>query len=277
MPPARCPYCHVTKTTTASVNKHVSASKPCNEKWQEALVAQWDVPPTQSPKRNMPPRAETPLNDADITMDVLDDYQLPPELVDVCESQQAQVEDVEDEGEPPIGPHCERYIHEYPRPAGSWIRKANTGFESLLEDLIVEGRERWEPFEMKEEWELVTWLMKNVQNQNLSFHNNYSFLKKVDALPMGPEWDCQIVHINGDRVGEDGKVMSEDLELWMRDPVECIRELMGNPAFADLMAYVPERAYTDEGCTNRIYDKMWTGEWWWNAQASLDNNKIILE
>ena len=40
---------------------------------------------------------------------------------------------------------------------------------------------------------------------NLSFHNNYSFLKKVDQLPTGPSWSCEIVKIDGDRVGDDGQ------------------------------------------------------------------------
>lgn len=71
----------------------------------------------------------------------------------------------------------------------------------------------------------------------LSFHNTYSFLKKIDLLPTGPEWQCKIVRIEGDRPGEDGKMMSEDVELWCRDPVECIQELIGNPALASDISY----------------------------------------
>ncbi|KAG8986685.1 hypothetical protein FRB94_002607 [Tulasnella sp. JGI-2019a] len=43
---------------------------------------------------------------------------------------------------------------------------------------------------------------------------------------------------NGDQEDEDG-CTSETLELWMRDPVECVKELMGNPVFAESMAYGP--------------------------------------
>ena len=61
--------------------------------------------------------------------------------------------------------------------------------------------------------------------------------------------------------------MSEDLELWKRDPVECIKDLIGNPAFQDLMSYVPQRAYTDAEGKNCIFDEMWTADWWWDTQV----------
>jgi hypothetical protein len=60
------------------------------------------------------------------------------------------------------------------------------------------------------------------------------------------------VKVDGDRVGDDGESMSDDFELWMRDPVECVKELIGNPAFKEMMSFVPERVYADEDGTNRI-------------------------
>lgn len=74
--------------------------------------------------------------------------------------------------------------------------------------------------------------------------------------------------------------MKEDLELWKRDPVECIKELMGNPAFQDYMAYVPERVYGNEDGreSSRIWDEMWTANWWWEMQVSfrLYSNELFL-
>jgi hypothetical protein len=59
---------------------------------------------------------------------------------------------------------------------------------------------------------------------NLSVHNNHTLLQNVDSLPTGPEWTCEIVTMHGNKVGQDGTMMMEDLELWKRDPVECIKE-----------------------------------------------------
>ena len=52
----------------------------------------------------------------------------------------------------------------------------------------------------------------------LSFHNSYSYLKKVDQLLTGLEWHCEIVQALGDQLGEDRKPMVENLELWFWDP-----------------------------------------------------------
>ncbi|KAF8233248.1 hypothetical protein L208DRAFT_1267596, partial [Tricholoma matsutake] len=120
------------------------------------------------------------------------------------------------------------------------------------EEQAALGENTWAPFASQEEWDLSQWLMKNVgQNSideylklpivstqyaainstrecsGLSFHNTYSFLKKIDQLLTGPEWICDSVAVDGDCAGEDGKMMSEDLELWRCDPVECIQELLG--------------------------------------------------
>lgn len=103
----------------------------------------------------------------------------------------------------------------------------------------------------------------------LSFHNNYSFLKKVDALPIGPGWTCEILTVEGDVVGEDGKMMTEEMELWRRDPIECVKELLGNPAFKNFMSYVPERVFSDKEGTNRVLDETWTADWWWNTQVRI--------
>lgn len=53
---------------------------------------------------------------------------------------------------------------------------------------------------------------------------------------------------------------TEDLELWMRDPVECIRELMGNPEFDHMVSYAPERVFSDVEGKTRRFDEMWTGD-----------------
>jgi hypothetical protein len=101
----------------------------------------------------------------------------------------------------------------------------------------------------------------------MSFHNTYSYLKKIDQLPHGPEWHCEIVTAQGDILDENGSQMVEDLELWYRDPVECVRELLSNPAFMEYLCYAPERVYSDSEGKERIYDEMWTGDWWWEMQV----------
>lgn len=103
-----------------------------------------------------------------------------------------------------------------------------------------------------------------------SFRNAYSLLKKIDSLPTGPPWTCNILEVTGDKEGDGGRRQTEVLELWARDPLDCIRELISNPIFKEHMAYAPERAYNDvDGLEeSRVWDEMWTGDWWWNTQVS---------
>ena len=42
---------------------------------------------------------------------------------------------------------------------------------------------------------------------------------------------------------------------------------MGNEALRDALQYTPEQAYTDREGTNRVYDEMWTADWWWDTQV----------
>ena len=74
--------------------------------------------------------------------------------------------------------------------------------------------------------------------------------------------------IENNAIDEPVEGDSEELELWMCNPVACMRELIGNPAFDGSMAYAPEKVYVDQEGQTRCYDEMWTGNWWWKTQVS---------
>ena len=40
-------------------------------------------------------------------------------------------------------------------------------------------------------------------------------------------------------------------------------------AFKDYISYVPERVYMDKEGKVRVFDEMWTGDWWWEIQVRL--------
>ncbi|KAI0737726.1 hypothetical protein C8Q80DRAFT_1114756 [Daedaleopsis nitida] len=89
-------------------------------------------------------------------------------------------------------------------------------------------------------------------------------------LPGGSaRWKVQLFETIGDELDEDGCPKKETAELWMRDPVECVRELIGNPLFRENMCYAPKRVFADSEGNVRIYDNMWTANWWWDTQLSL--------
>ncbi|KAG2109905.1 uncharacterized protein F5147DRAFT_745378 [Suillus discolor] len=85
-----------------------------------------------------------------------------------------------------------------------------------------------------------------------SFHNNQSFLQKVS--------------IKGNQTDENGQSLHEDVKLWMCDPVECIKDLIGNPLFKEHM---------DKAGSQQLIDDMWMVDWWWDKQKELPEGATI--
>ncbi|KAJ6527883.1 hypothetical protein DFH09DRAFT_935537 [Mycena vulgaris] len=212
---------------------------------------------------------------------------LPPEIPPKAAGKRRRptVEEVEDEDA--------RWEQDFPeeRRAGAILEECKTQFEKLRESQKAAGQEPWYPFESEEEWELARWLMTSGLSQsktddylklkmvrtvregiNPSFHNNRAFLKHIDALPDGPGWFCHPFELTGDELDADEKPKKEIVEMWYRDPLECVKELLGNPAFTK-QGYVPRRIFknqdeNEEG-VNREYSEMWTADWWWKIQELL--------
>jgi hypothetical protein len=82
--------------------------------------------------------------------------------------------------------------------------------------------------------------------------------------------------VKGDLTDANGNNRLETLELWHRDPIECVAELLGNPFFRGKQQYAPRRVFRNKDGTNRDFGEMWTADWWWKTQVSEHNIKRIL-
>ncbi|KAJ7731496.1 hypothetical protein B0H16DRAFT_1772807 [Mycena metata] len=288
----RCQYCARQLKNKAGVNRHISNTAACREKWAHTLsaitVANNEV---EEPPRTPEPETDRPESPAawsdNDTMGIGDNFMpsagphASPSPEPLPRSRRATVEEVLDKDDPQ---NHRRFRSQASTQKRGSLRR---GFPSAkLKLCLSSGDSKFAPFTDNDEWELARWLSKNVsqtateeylQLPSLSFHNNRAFLKKVDALPTGPDWTCDIVTVVGNQLNDDDVLMTEELELWMRDPVECIKDLMSNPAFKDHMAYAPERVYTtaDGDEETRVYDEMWTAEWWWKIQKLLPPGACI--
>ena len=177
-------------------------------------------------------------------------------------------------------------------------------FERFRDMKQKKGEEMWAPFKSREEWQLARWLMlsgishgdidafaklpivrssydswrrnltNSIQIQNdlhPSFKDKRTFLRNIDALPtVRGGWTCKEMEIVRDILQvKDGKMIpkTESIELWMRNLVECVKELMEDPRFEDNIRYAPEKMFTDETIRIRAIDEMWTGDWWWATQV----------
>jgi len=73
--------------------------------------------------------------------------------------------------------------------------------------------------------------------------------------------------VKGDILNECGAPRTETVELWRRNPVECVQDLIGNPEFEKYMKYAPYRLYMNEDGTEQSWDEMATGSCWWDIQV----------
>ncbi|KAJ7875486.1 hypothetical protein B0H14DRAFT_3083210 [Mycena olivaceomarginata] len=96
------------------------------------------------------------------------------------------------------------------------------------------GLAPWQPFDSGDEWELAHWLMTSgLSNASI---DKYLKLKS-------PKWTCYPFELEGNELDASGKPKKEVVELWCRDPVDCVHELVGNPAFRAKQHYAPYRIF----------------------------------
>ncbi|KAI0755864.1 hypothetical protein BC629DRAFT_1584640 [Irpex lacteus] len=196
------------------------------------------------------------------------------------------------EDEPEDNPE-NRFVEPFPHEkfAGATFGKARTTFDAIRNDQILQGAEVLGPFKNDEEWALAKWLIKNVghnaadeflklaviqHTDSVSFGSKDELYRRVDELPSGVGWHCREVVQEGDLKDVNGRPLTEKLELWYRDPVDCVKELMGNPVFKDHLAYAPTRVYQDRRGQVRQIDEMWTGNWWWDIQQRLPVGSTVI-
>ncbi|KAG0691813.1 Zn-finger domain-containing protein [Suillus ampliporus] len=264
--------------TASGLNKHISKSQSCCTKWIEWLQ-------------------NFSINVFDLGGGFAEPQPADFDLPQHSERRgRVEVEEVPDDSE--TGPAQDNacWIESYPAEALAGVPTTEqenipTKFHRIQDELENSDEGMWGPFHNEDEWELAKWLIQNVgQNQtdkflklpiikdrtSPSYTTNKAFLKKIDGLPLkAPAWHCNIVKVARDLVDGDGEMLTTELELWWWDPVECVCELIGNPAFKEFMAYAPERAYEDTQGKSRIYDDMWTCDWWWETQGKLTPGATI--
>ncbi|KAG1736274.1 hypothetical protein EDD22DRAFT_959797 [Suillus occidentalis] len=68
-------------------------------------------------------------------------------------------------------------------------------------------------------------------------------------------------------------VAGEAFDVYFQDILQCVKALYGDPELAPYLVFAPERHYSDEDQTQRLYHDMYTGNWWWHTQKRLENDK----
>ena len=131
------------------------------------------------------------------------------------------------------------------------------------------------PFKDRLNWEIARWAklrgpsstacsellsIPGVQEAlGLGYKNSKELNHIIDtSLPGRPQFRCKQVVVAG-----------ESFELYYRPVLDCIRWIFGDPNFAGLLVFIPERHYSDKDNTERLYHDMHTGKWWWDTQVGF--------
>ncbi|KAK6977749.1 hypothetical protein R3P38DRAFT_2747985, partial [Favolaschia claudopus] len=275
MSSSSCLYCGSVPLTTQGLRSHISQSEACRRAHFNQYIAEEssDSEPN-SPASNKSDFQGMPVDtelggfspepvehEDDVDLEKPEDFPVLPAPNSSAvapppnsrKHPRPTVEEVEDEEDKFIQPFHPQYQ------AGAIFRDEQpfeTEYKSLRREQEKENLPPSAPFETREEWELAQWLMTSGISQgkmdellklkavrekiNPSYHNSRSFYQRIDVLPRGPSWKCELFSLTGDEADGKGQAKTEVVELWYRDPVECIKELLGNPLFKD-QAYKPCR------------------------------------
>ncbi|KAF8495591.1 hypothetical protein JB92DRAFT_2834758 [Gautieria morchelliformis] len=149
------------------------------------------------------------------------------------------------------------WVKDFPEPAGVSYGEQKTTFEVLHEEQRMGSLGTFGPFEDLAEWELAEWLIKGGASQ--------SDIDKYLKLDI----------VNEDVHDYNGERRTEELFILCHNPVDCVKELIGNPAFKEAMHYAPQKVFTDLTEEDQVFNEMWTGEWWWELQEKLSKGATI--
>ncbi|OBZ77534.1 hypothetical protein A0H81_01917, partial [Grifola frondosa] len=193
----------------------------------------------------------------------------------------------------------DKFIRKTYPDAGKPLREHPTIFEMRKAVQKQEGLPPWAPFVSKEEWEFAEWIIASGISQDetdkllksgmrqfqlcvasnaakfASYRDNKTLLKTIDLLP-GPatSWKLIEITVKGDMQDAKGNTMTETLDVWARNPVEVVAELLGNPEFKDELEYAPAEVYMGaemEGMDpDRLFEEMSASDWWNRVQTSGD-------
>ncbi|KAF7293857.1 hypothetical protein HMN09_01181700 [Mycena chlorophos] len=294
-----CRFCGKVTKSEGGLQSHYTQRQRCAELLARYLDSQVDTgtdsdseseseSDVDAPKSRFPSPAPAPAMDIDSGVDIARSPESP------AQDRRARVDPVDDEDEDMDAVGIPRWFEPHPKGGGAVLEemKGKTPFELLREEQLALGDTLWAPFKDAGDWELARWLVESGVSRTKmeeffkldkikfgakpSYHNTRSMYQKIDTLPTGPKWECEVLTLHGDKTDARGNLVVEEVEFWRRDALECIKDIMSNPAFDGHMHYAPARVYRDEAQTNREYGEFYTAERMWELQDLIPVGNTVV-
>jgi hypothetical protein len=115
------------------------------------------------------------------------------------------------------------------------------------------------------------------------FSDHNDLYETIDASPLGDvPWQSFTVNYTGERP-EGGRIppwMETEYEVWFRDPLTVVRNLLANPDFNGQFDYTPMREFTNTASgmpsDNRRFQNFFSGNWVWTQAVKYRYLMCIL-
>jgi len=115
-------------------------------------------------------------------------------------------------------------------------------------------------------------LFKICSGGQVPFANHNELYAAIDSTTArGVPWQSFLVKYSGVHSNNSNaprpKWMSDDHEIFYRDPRLIVHEMLANPDFQDGIDFAPYRAFDKDGI--RSYQHMMSGDWAWEQAVSF--------
>ncbi|KIY71495.1 hypothetical protein CYLTODRAFT_390132 [Cylindrobasidium torrendii FP15055 ss-10] len=289
---ARCKHCGSRFPARSALDNHLSRQRAC----LEAAKAEF----RSLQQTHLLPNSDTPDTSTYFEPSLFDEPFIPINEGTSASSDTSNtkrkrsyattIEEIEDEEACTSNKHSNHYIEHRNQPE-ILADKQKTPFERLREQFQAAHLPDHGPWTDLGEFSMVEWLIKSgvsqadidsflklekVKGLGLPYGGKRSLLNIIDQLPKGAGWKYTPLTVHGDVIGEgETRTLDEVVEVWHRDPVEVVRELVGDPTFEGHIKWSAQKVYRDKTRTCRSFSEMNTGEWWWELQGTLPSGATL--
>ncbi|KAF5314796.1 hypothetical protein D9758_018852 [Tetrapyrgos nigripes] len=111
---------------------------------------------------------------------------------------------------------------------------------------------------------LISELVGPDNSESVPFNNHKELYGLIDAIRQGDiAWESFTVKFNGDLPDDMGSVPAwkqQEFQVWFRDPLAIMEQMLANPTFANQFDSSPKRLFKNG---KRLYHDLMTGNWAW--------------
>ncbi|KAJ7064424.1 hypothetical protein B0H15DRAFT_807765 [Mycena belliarum] len=290
-----CPACGRTFKTSAGTRSHLAQSRNCAW-YRKGKNRAGNRRTMRTPTPDLPPGPaddfpEDPIVAPDLPVDdAMQEWEddifrfipLDPNLPGPSSTPQNIRPLVEEDNSRVVDSHptAGRVIRMNDNLHAKWKRSFALAIPDGDGDVVMDGTSPngFAPFASELDWRIAEWVIKDGPGHKafdrlldipgvktklgLSYTNIRGLHQIVDSIPdRGGDWTSKTLSFP-DRPDEKYLIR-------YRDPLAAIKTLLGNPAHAKDIVYVPKKVFSDEDRNNRVYNEMWTGKWWGGIQTKL--------